>query len=89
MYYIICTFVITDDTAPNGDGASVIATVHLQTPYSYGTRLLRVKFTSDLNMSFTTLPCRPIWMGVARCETFPTYVGKCCFATERKTLPLT
>ena len=43
IYYIICTIAITDDTAPNGDGASVIAMVHLQTPYSYGTRLLRVK----------------------------------------------
>ena len=47
MHYIICTFVITDDTAPNGDGASVIAMVHLQTPYSYGTRLLRVKYLTE------------------------------------------
>ena len=46
MCYIKCTYVITDDTVPNGDGAYVMTVMHLLTPYSYKTRLVRVKALS-------------------------------------------
>ena len=43
LYCSVCTLVVTVAMAPNGDGASVIAKVHVYDLHMYGARLLRVK----------------------------------------------
>ena len=58
---MVCTLVITDDTAPNGDGASVIAKVHLQTANSYRSHLLRVKLSAGAALHQSVAAKAALW----------------------------